>query len=59
MEIFLTNCLLLLNWIVWNMAIYLYENGFGIKWPTNPIKPKQTKRLRDQHIHRNLNEVDW
>ena len=22
------------NWIVWNRTVYLYTNGFGIKYPT-------------------------
>ena len=25
------NCVLTLNWIVWNRTDYLYKNGFGIK----------------------------
>ena len=25
------NCVLMLNWIVWNRTVYMYENGFGIK----------------------------
>ena len=25
------NCLLMLNWIIWNTTVYMYENGFGIK----------------------------
>ena len=24
----------MLNGIVWNKTVYLYKNGFGIKWPT-------------------------
>ena len=24
----------MLNWIVWNITVYIYKNGFGIKWPT-------------------------
>ena len=24
----------MLNWIVWNRTVYVYENGFGIKYPT-------------------------
>ena len=24
----------MLNWIVWNSNVDLYENDFGIKWPT-------------------------
>ena len=28
------NCVLILNWIIWNRIDYLYENGFGIKNPT-------------------------
>ena len=45
MEMFLTNCELMLNWIVWNRTVYLYKNGFGIKYftkvdmPENPNKP--------------------
>ena len=31
---FLTNCILMLNWIVGNRTVYLYKNGFGIKCPT-------------------------
>ena len=32
----LTKCeqkktILILNWIVWNMIVYMYKNGFGIK----------------------------
>ena len=23
----------MLNWIVWNRTVYMYKNGFGIKWP--------------------------
>ena len=26
------NCVLLLNWIVWNRTVYIYKNGFGIEW---------------------------
>ena len=25
------NCVLMLNWIVWNGTVYMYKNGFGIK----------------------------
>ena len=25
-----TNCILILNWIVWNRTDYLYKNGFGV-----------------------------
>ena len=25
------NSLLMLNWIVWNITVYMYKNGFGIK----------------------------
>ena len=24
----------MLNWIVWNGTVYMYENGFGIEWPS-------------------------
>ena len=24
----------MLNWIVWNITVYMNENGFGIKYPT-------------------------
>ena len=24
------NCVLMLNWIVWNRTVYMYKNGFGI-----------------------------
>ena len=24
------NCVLILNWTVWNRTVYMYENGFGI-----------------------------
>ena len=27
------NCVFLQNWIVWNRTVYMYKNGFGIKWP--------------------------
>ena len=25
------NCVLMLNWIVWNRTVYMYKNEFGIK----------------------------
>ena len=25
------NCVLILNWILWNRTVRMYENGFGIK----------------------------
>ena len=25
------NCVLMINWIVWNRTVYMYKNGFGIK----------------------------
>ena len=25
------NCVLMLNWIVWNWTVYMYKNGFDIK----------------------------
>ena len=43
------NCVLMLNWIVWNRTVYTYKKRFGIKSPTmidmswNQTKPKQTK----------------
>ena len=29
----------MLNWTVWNKTVYLYENGLGIKWPTDVDMP--------------------
>ena len=29
---FLTNCVLMLNWIVWNRTDYLYKHGFDVKY---------------------------
>ena len=28
------NCVLLLNEIVWNRTVYMYKNGFSMKYPT-------------------------
>ena len=27
------NYVLVLNWTVWNRTVYMYKNGFDIKWP--------------------------
>ena len=24
----------MINWIVWNRTVYMYKNGFGVRWPT-------------------------
>ena len=24
----------MINWVVWNRTVYMYNNGFGIKQPT-------------------------
>ena len=29
----------MLNWIIWNRADYLHENGFGVKWPAKVDMP--------------------
>ena len=40
------NCVLMLNWIVWNISIYMYKNGFGfnnLQWlMCHKTKPNQT-----------------
>ena len=44
------NCVLMLNWIVWNRTIYKYENGFSInnlQWLlSHQMQPNQRKRKR-------------
>ena len=43
---FLINCVLVLNWIVWNRTVYLYKIGFGFKQQMlilHKTKPNQTK----------------
>ena len=38
------NCVLMLNWIVWNRTVYMYKNGFSVKYNGwYAIKPNQTK----------------
>ena len=40
--IWYSNCLLMLNWIVWYGTVYMYKNGFGIKYNGwCAIKPNQ------------------
>ena len=34
------NCVLILNWVVWNRTVYMYKNGLGINWCA--IKRNQT-----------------
>ena len=50
----------MLNWIVWNRTVYLYENGFGIKSPTKidmPWNPNKqfasfmTQRMSSDKFH--------
>ena len=33
------NCVLMLNWIVWNRTDYLHKNGFGVKYPRRVDMP--------------------
>ena len=38
------NSVLMQKWIVWNRTVYMYKNGFGIKYPTMvDISSNQTK----------------
>ena len=39
----------MLNWIVLNRTVYIYEKGFGIKWPKIVDKPKKKKNKQKKN----------
>ena len=39
----------MLNWIVWNGTVYMYKNGFGIRYTKMVDMPKKTKKQTNKH----------